>query len=128
MPRKIVSQDPIVRPASPEVTYDEMDVTMFRITKTPEGDYRLRARLEAVDSNGDPEGSDYNIMINDLNAQMAVTPKFAAAWDEIVDVMGLAYDFFRLKEKVEQVIAAGEDATALIVARDAALAILREPV
>jgi hypothetical protein len=107
-----------------------MEVAMFRISKGPDGQLHLRAQLKAVDSSGNPDPSRYmyHVKINDLTNQMDVTPKFADAWDRIVDVMGLAYDFYRIKEKLTQAIAAGEDTTALVAARDAALAALRAPV
>ena len=130
MPRVIVSQDPVVEPASPEVTYDEMDLDMFRITKNPDGTLRLRANLTTVDSVGKKshDGPSYSVRISDLTGQMSVTPKFEAAWDNIVDVMGLAYDFYVLRDKVDRAISNGEDATVLIAARNSALAALRAPV
>lgn len=130
MPRTIVSQDPKVTPATPETSYDEMLVTMFRIIRHPDGKLALRANLEPADSEGNLDTTDagYRINIRDLAGQMAVTPKFAKAWDDIVDCMGLAYDFYRIKEKLEAAEAAGEDTTDLVAARAAALAALRAPV
>ena len=101
---------------------------MFKVVKSPQG-LGLRCRLQKVDAEGDVlRGEDYNISVKDLDAQIAVTPKFAQAWDTIVDVMGLAYDFYRLRDKVEEAMGRGEDVTELIEARNAALAQLREPV
>jgi hypothetical protein len=107
-----------------------MEVTMFRIVRHPDGSLALRANLEPVDSEGNLDQTDagYRINIRDLDNQIAVTPKFAKAWDDIVDVMGLAYDFYRLREKVDAGMATGEDVTDLIEARNAALAALRAPV
>jgi hypothetical protein len=130
MPRKITSLDPRVVPATPETSYDEMLVTMFRIIRHPDGSLAMRANLEPADSEGNLDQTDagFRVNIRDLTSQMAVTPKFAKAWDDIVDVMGLAYDFYRIKEKVQAAEAAGEDTTDLVAARVAALAALRAPV
>ena len=66
--------------------------------------------------------------ILDLEAQMAVTPKLAQAWDLINDVMGLAYDFHVLRDKVDEAMSHGEDITELLAARNAALKALRAPI
>ena len=128
MPRKIISQDPLTSPAVDEKVYGNMKITDFRITEGG-GGTRLRAQLFNSDDSGEinRDGSRF-IKINDLDAQMAVTPKFAQAWDMINDVMGLAYDFYVLRDKVDAAMARGEDVTDLIAARNAALAALREPV
>jgi hypothetical protein len=105
-----------------------MRITDFRITEGKDGT-RLRAQLFNSDGSGEinRDGGRY-IKINDLDAQMAVTPKFAQAWDMIYDVMGLAYDFYVLRDKVDEAMSRGEDVTDLIAARNAALLALREPV
>ena len=128
MPRKIISQDPITRPAADEKVYGNMKITDFRITED-RGGARLRVQLFNSDDSGEinRDGS-RSIKINDLDAQMAVTPKFAQAWDMIYDVMGLAYDFYVLRDKVDEAMSRGEDVTDLIAARNSALAALREPV
>lgn len=128
MPRTITSIDPTVVPAKGEETYGEMELSMFKVTKVGD-ELRLRCRLDKVDSEGNAlRGEDFSVGINDLKSQMAVTPKFAQAWDTIVDVMGLAYDFYACRDKVEEVLAEGGDPTEAIAARASALAALRAPV
>ena len=130
MPRKIVSQDPVVVPARGEKTFDDIRMTMFR-AHFDGARTNLKVQMSPYDYETDElmDSTDhYHMRVENLEAQMVVTPKFERAWNDINDVMGLAYDFYRLKEKVAQAIANGEDATALIAARNAALATLRAPV
>jgi len=130
MPRRIISQDPITRPAVEKKTYNDMKMVHFKTSF--QGDKtRLRATLQGYDyATGelDDEGLARVVTIKDLESQMLISPKFEAAWNVINDVMGLAYDFYRLRDKVREAEAAGEDATDLIAARDAALTALRAPV
>ena len=129
MARTIVSQDPTVVPAQAEETFGNMEVTRFKVQQTSGGGLQLRCSLQKVDAEGDAlAGEEYHMSIKNLENQMAVTPKFAQAWDTIVDVMGLAYDFYRLRDKVEEAMGRGEDTTELIAARDAALQAMRADV
>lgn len=128
MARIIASQDPTVVPAQAEETFGNMEVSRFKVQKSGSG-LSLRCSLQKVDAEGDAlAGEEYHMSIKNLENQMAVTPKFANAWDTIVDVMGLAYDFYRLRDKVEEAMGRGEDTTELIAARDAALQAMRADV
>lgn len=129
MTRKIVSREPVTRQAKEEKTYGNMEVFSLHVKKTVDGT-KLSARLVNVSEDGepDPEGSERIISIPDFEAQMAVTPKLKDAWDRFVDVVGLIYDFHVTREKVEETMMTGKDATEAIEARDSALAILRAPV
>ena len=128
MARIIASQDPTVVPAQAEETFGNMEVSRFKVQKSGSG-LSLRCSLQKVDAEGDAlAGEEYHMSIKNLENQMAVTPKFAQAWDTIVDVMGLAYDFYRLRDKVEEAMGRGEDTTELIAARDAALQAMRADV
>ena len=130
MPRQIVSQDPVVRDAVAQKTFDDMLLTGFRVQWT--GDkYRLLAILSPYDFETDEvqEGGEaYTISVRDFETQAAQSPKLTRAWEDVVDSMGLLYDFVRLKQKVEEIEAAGGDASAEIAARDAALAALQAPI
>lgn len=130
MVRQIVSQDPIVRPAEAEKTFGDVKMKTFKAvydgTKT-----RLHVLMQPYDfSTGEllTAETPYILKMKDMESQIGTSPKFEAAWDTINDVMGLAYDFFRLKEKVKEAIANEEDPSALIILRDAALAALQAPV
>jgi hypothetical protein len=129
MPRQIASQDPVVREAVPEKTFDDMLLTIFRVFW--DGDkYQLRAKLSPYDFETDelqPLGEPYSISVRDFETQAAQSPKLTRAWEDVVDSMGLLYDFVRLKQKVEEIEATGGDASAEIIARDAALAALQAP-
>ena len=128
MARIIASQDPTVVPAQAEETFGNMEVSRFKVQKSGSG-LSLRCSLQKVDAEGDAlAGEEYHMSIKNLENQMAVTPKFANAWDTIVDVMGLAYDFYRLRDKVDEAMGRGEDTTELIAARDAALQAMRADV
>ena len=128
MARIIASQDPTVVPAQAEDTFGNMEVSRFKVQKSGSG-LSLRCSLQKVDAEGDAlAGEEYHMSIKNLENQMAVTPKFANAWDTIVDVMGLAYDFYRLRDKVDEAMGRGEDTTELIAARDAALQAMRADV
>lgn len=130
MPAKILSQDPLVRASQPSKNFDDMKMVSFHAdfdgTKT-----RLKVLMQPYDhatsellDSADP----YFINIKNLENQATTSPKFDAAWDTINEVMGLAYDFFRLREKVQEAIANDQDPSALIIQRDAALVALQAPV
>jgi len=129
MPRQIVSQDPVTRPATPERTYGDMRLMTLK-TNTDGVTTRLKAYMrnyDEVSEEFDPDGASFLLMVDNLENQMTQSPRFEAAWDTINDILGLAYDFYRLREKVQEALDAGDDATALIAARNAALDALRAP-
>jgi hypothetical protein len=68
MPRQIASQDPVVREAIPEKTFDDMLLTMFRVFWS--GDkYELRVKLSPYDFETDelqPLGEPYSISVRDV--------------------------------------------------------------
>ncbi len=130
MVRKITSQDPIVITAQPGKTFGDMKMAKFDAkyvgTKT-----RVNVVMTPYDFDTDEileSAKPYSMNIPDLESQISISPKFEAAWDTINDIMGLYYDFLRLKEKVDIGIINGDDVSALIVARDAALVLIKAPV
>lgn len=103
-------------------------MTMFRSHTDEDGNTRVKVVLTPQDDTTKAQGGDpYIINLKDFDQQVQFSPRLAAAWDTVNDVMGLAYDFFRLREKVQEALANGEDATALIAARNAAKAALQAP-
>ena len=129
MPRRIISQDPVVIPSVPEKNLDSVVMASFRSRTGEDGNTRVRVQMAPQDSStGEFGDGGFLIDLRDFDQQITQSPRLEAAWDTINDVMGLAYDFFRLREKVREGQAAGEDVSALITARNAALAALRAPI
>ena len=127
MPRQIVSQDPMTVNAVPEKTYDSMIMSSFR-ARTNESGTKVQVQMQHQESaTGDISGVEaYTIDIKDWDDQIAQSPKLVRAWNDINDVMGLAYDFYRLRDKVKEGQENGDDVSALIAARNDALTMLRE--
>lgn len=129
MPRRIISQDPLILPSIPQKNFDSVVMSSFR-SRTNEAGTQVRVILQPQEETSGEISSENPVIITvkDWDAQVAQAPKLQAAWDTLNDVMGLAYDFYRLRDKVTEAQANGEDATALIAARNVALTALREPV
>ncbi len=129
MPRRIVSQDPLTIPSVPEKVFDSMLVTHFE-SNSDEGGTKVKVTLSPQNNTTKEIAGQgqFHFTVDEWDSQLALAPKLSAAWDSLNDAMGLAYDFFRLQEKVRKAQSNGEDATALIAARNAALAALRAPV
>jgi len=128
MPRQIKSHDPVVVPAVAAKNLQDMTMTKF-VVRRQNGIFVAEITMSASDhSTGEiDETQNYRFKLNNFEQQIAQSEKMQRAWDDVNDIMGLAYDFFRLKEKVTEKQDNGEDASAEIAARDKALADLREP-
>ena len=115
-------------PAEPEKNLDSVVMTMFRAITDTEGTTNVKIVFMPQDDTTKNFGrSPYFISLRDFDQQVTQSPRLEAAWDTVNDVMGLAYDFFRLREKVKEGQDRGDDVTALIAARNAALTALRAP-
>ena len=128
MPRRIVSQDPTIVPSTTEKNLDSVVMTAFTSRTNIEGNTHVRAIFTSQDDTTKEFGRQtYNIDLRDFDQQVSQSPKLEDAWNTVNDIMGIAYDFYRLKEKIKEGQTKGEDVSALIVKRDDALTSLRAP-
>lgn len=128
MPRRIISQDPVIEASVPAKNLDSMLMTSFRSKTDESGITRVMVMLTPQDNTSKEFGGEpYVINIKDFDQQMSRSPKLQDAWNTINDIMGLAYDFFRLRDKVKEGQIKDQDVSALITQRDAALSSLRAP-
>ena len=104
MTPRIPSEDPVTRPASPEMVFDELKLTRMRL-----GSDRLIISLVRVTAEDvvDETHEGLDIVFRDFEAQLIRAPVLATVWNNMLRALAALYRERRLVEKIEDLTAIG---------------------
>ena len=116
----IISQKPVIYPATKEEQYGEMKISHFSIVET-KNKKRIRIQLVNCNENGknDPKETGFSINLHDAQKNIELYPQLKLAWEEIMKAAELLYNYHYLDKEVLKISVGGEDPE-LVAKRDAA--------